>query len=131
MDHGIQNHAVVLHALDKRSHPFALDQNRIIHQFMKFLNGSVEPLDMADMKNEVFGIGQTEQFAGMFQIIGAGFLQQHVDAGIQNFHADLIVELGGNRNHRHIHLLEHFVEIFEIRNAVPLADHTATFFADI
>src|SRR4051812_31305491 len=56
----------------------------------------IEALDMADLKNQIFGLRQFDQFSGLARVFGHWFFDQYVFAGIEKFAGD--IEMGVRRS---------------------------------
>ena len=58
--HQIEHHAIIPRSFNKRSQTTAFDERGLFNDFRELLNRTVEPLDVADMKNLVIFRGDAE-----------------------------------------------------------------------
>jgi len=49
----------------------------------------IEALDVADLKNQIFGLRQFDQFSGLARVFGHWFFDQYMFASIEKFASDI------------------------------------------
>ncbi len=63
--------------------------------FLEKLEHGIEPLDVADLQDEVFLLGNFAQLGGLRGIVRDGFLDEHVFAGGEQLLRDFVMRGGG------------------------------------
>ena len=96
MDHEIHDHGVVLHPGYERPEAARLDEDGLLHDLAKLLDGAVEALHVADVEDPPVLAGHAEELLGLFQRRGHRFLHEDVHAGLQEIAGDLEVAVGGD-----------------------------------
>ena len=78
------------------------DEDRFRRGFLKKLEDRIEPLDVADLQDEIFLFGEFAQLGGLRGIVGDGFLDENVLPRGQRLTGLCGVEHSGSGQHHRL-----------------------------